>query len=189
MNEDNNNNQEELNEQAKTKNNAKELEKGIKDSANLAKNVASGNVLGAAKDALNLAKNKKFRKKIIKRMIIQTIAPFLIILILASVVLGIFGAVGDTIQNVLEGIGSAIVDFFTVDDNGAIKISTNQIDTIINSIQELGVSVEDLKLLGDYDINATEEQKQEALRKYIRKFYEAQVVTETLNYNKGRRNI
>lgn len=159
--------------------------KGVKDGASLAKNVATGNALGAAKDAINLAKNKKARNAIIRTTVMNMLVPILIILIVASVVLGFLGTlseVGEAVQEVI----SSIIDFFTVDkDNGAIKVTDEQIDTIINTITELGVNPEDLKLLGDYDDNATDSEKQEAMRKYIRRFYEAQAVTQTLNYNKG----
>ena len=112
-----------------------------KSGASLAKNAATGNVVGAAKDALNLAKNKKVRNKMIRHAIIQFAGPFLLILFLAAAIFGIFGAVADTVGEVLGGIGQAIVDFFTGDESdGAIIISDEQIDTIINSIEEQGIS-------------------------------------------------
>lgn len=163
--------------------NAQDMQQIAKSGASLAKNVATGNAVGVAKDALNLAKNKKVRNKMIRHAIIQFAGPFLLILFLAAAIFGIFGAVADTVGEVLGGIGQAIVDFFTVDESdGAIIISDEQIDTIINSIEEQGISTEDLKLLGDYEENASEAEKQRAVRKYIRKFYEAQALTETLNY-------
>ena len=158
--------------------NAEAIKEGIKSGVSLAKNAASGNVVGAVKDAVNLLKNKQVRRK----LIIAAITPIIIVILLAGALLSIFGAVADTVQEVIGGVAGAIVDFFTVDDDGAIVVADEQIDEIINSIEELGVSVQDLKLLGDYDENATEEEKQAALRKYIRQFYEAQAVTETLNY-------
>lgn len=163
--------------------NAQDVQEIAKSGASLAKNAATGNVVGAAKDALNLAKNKKLRNKMIRHAIIQFAAPFLLIIFLAAAFLGILGAVADTVGEVLGGIGQAIVDFFTVDESdGAIVVSDEQIDTIINSIEAQGISTEDLKLLGDYDENASDAEKQKAVRKYIRKFYEAQALTETLNY-------
>ena len=176
--------QQEAEQQQKNVQALQDTANAIKDGASLGKNIATGNVLGAAKDAVNLAKNKKARQAVITSAIMNMIMPFIVILIFASIVLGIlgiFGSVGDAVLDVI----SNIIEFFTVDENGAITISDEQIDTIINSISELGVSAEDLKLLGDYDDSASEQEKQEAMRKYIRKFYEAQVVTETLNYNKG----
>lgn len=189
---DNNNNQQEVNEQeiqneelelqeeqAEQKdieNNIKEVEEGIKDSARLAKNAASGNIVGAAKDAIKLTKNKKVRKK----LILQAIMPIIGIILVGAIVFGIFSGVGEVISNTIGGIWNSIVDFFTVSDDGAIEISTEQIDTIINSIEEMGVSTEDLGIVGDYDESGTN--SQEAIRMYIRDFYEAQAVTETLNY-------
>lgn len=164
-------------------NDAEDVKEAMKAGTSLAKNAATGNMAGAAKDALKLAKNKKVIRKKIRNTIIQFLLPIIVIILLAGSILAIFSAVADTIQELISGAVDAIVDFFTVDDtSGEIEISDEQIDTIINSIEELGVSAEDLKLLGDYEENATEEERQEALRKYIRDFYEAQAVTETLNY-------
>ena len=162
-----------------SENSAKEVAEAVKTGTSLAKNAASGNVLGAAKDAIKLAKNKKLRKKVIINAIMNVLIPFIIIIFLGACILGIFNAVGDAIKGIAEGIG----DFFAVDStDGSIVIDSNQISEIITEIEDLGVSVEDLKLLGDYTENATEQEKQAALEKYIRKFYEAQAVTETLNY-------
>ena len=174
MGEENNNNEIE-----KKENNIKDIENAVKDGASLGKNLATGNMAGAAKDAVKLAKNKKVRRRAIIQSIMNIVGPFLVIVAAASIVLGLFSAVGDTVQSILEKIGS----FFTIDvTDGAIEIDQNQINDIIAGIEGLGVSVEDLKLLGDYSENATEEEKQAALEKYIRKFYEAQGVTETINY-------
>lgn len=157
----------------------KDVEEAVKAGTSLAKNAATGNVVGAAKDAVKLAANKKVRKKMIIHGIMNVVLPIMLIVFLAASILGIFGAVGDTIQGIIDGIG----DFFKVDSkDGSINIETNNIDQIINEIEKMGVSVEDLNLLGEYSKNATEEEKQEAMRKYIKKFFEAQTVTETLNY-------
>ena len=157
----------------------KDMGEAVKDGASLAKNAATGNVVGAAKDAVKLAMNKTVRKKVIRNYIISTVASISLFLALAGFFLGIFDAVGNAVQSLID----LIIGFFTTsEDDGSIQITTNQIDQIIDTIDSMGVSVEDLKLLGDYSENATEEQKQEELRKYIRKFYEAQAVTQTLNY-------
>lgn len=162
-----------------SENSAKEVAEAVKAGTSLAKNAASGNVLGAAKDAIKLAKNKKLRKKVIINAIMNVLIPFIIIIFLGASILGIFNAVG----NVIQGIIDSISNFFTVDStDGSITIDDKQINEIMAAIEDLGVSAEDLKLLGDYTENATEEEKQAAMEKYIRKFYEAQAVTETLNY-------
>lgn len=153
----------------------------IKTGANLAKNAASGNYAGAAKDAIKMLGNKKNRKKIIIHGIISFLSPFIIILFLGAILLGVFDAVGSAIGDLVSGI----VDFFTVDNSdGSIEIKDEDVDRIIDKIYEMGVNPADLKLLGDVsdasDVDSPE--YQEALRKYVRKFYEAQQVTETLNY-------
>ncbi len=171
-------------EESKEKKNNEDLEatkEGVVQSVDLAKNAATGNVLGAAKNVAKLVKNKKVVKTMIRNTLIQILAPFIIILIVAGAILGVFNAVADAIQGVI----SAIVNFFTVDTSegmyGEIIIDDAQIQSIIDSIESLGVSVKDLNLLGDYSESATEAEQQAALEKYIRAFYEAEAVTETIN--------
>ena len=162
----------------------------VKDSASLGKNIATGNVGGIAKDAIKLAKNKKVKKKIIIHTILNILVPILIIIIIGSSVLGIFNAVAKGIQDFIDGvvdtvggIVDGIIDFFTPDDDGAIVVSDGHVNQILTTIENMGVSAEDLHLLGDYSEEATKEEQQEAMNKYIKKFYEAQAVTETLNYS------
>ena len=177
MNEENNDNKNE--ELEKNENNIKDIENAVKDGASLGKNIATGNAAGVAKDAVKLAMNKTVRKKIIISTILKVLAPIMLFIFLGLALSGVFNAVGDAVQDFLEGLA----DFFTIDrTDGSITITDEQIEAIIKEIESLGVSVEDLKLLGDYTENATEEEKEAALEKYIRKFYEAQVATETLNY-------
>lgn len=159
-----------------------ETAQATKDATNLAKNAASGNYLGAAKDAINLAKNKKIRRKMILNAIMPLLSTILIVILAASLVLGIFNAAGDAIQSALE----AITNLFDIEphkNNGVIQISNEAIDEIIESIENLGISLDDLHLMGDaadYNDPDVEEKNKEALRKYIRQFYEAQMVTQTL---------
>lgn len=135
--------------------------------------------LDTAKDKAKQKIKKKIGKKIIA--LLPKAIPVILIIIAAVFVLGIFEEVG----NFLKEIGSSIKDFFTIDvEDGAIIIDNGKIDILINGIYEIGVDPAELKLLGDVeegkDSNSPE--YQEALRKYIKKFYEAQAVTETLNY-------
>lgn len=173
-------------EEQRQKQNLRDNVEALKTGASLAKNAASGNVAGAAKDAIKLAASKKGKKQI-KKMIITAIVkaliPILIICALGGALFGIFDAVGDVVQNVI----SKIADFFTIDNDGAIEIDDNQIDEIINGISGLGVSMDGLKLLGDVDYTKDDiqEENQKALRKYIREFYEAQAMTQTLNTKPG----
>lgn len=175
-----NNNQEQITEE-KSQQTAQETNQGAKDGANLAKNVASGNYLGAAKNAVNLAKNKTARRAMIMHTALSILAPILLVFIVACIVLGVFNAVGDGIQSVIESIG----EFFEVDleNDLVIKITDEAIDKMIESIESQGISLDDLHLMGDaadYNDPEVEEKNKEALRKYIREFYEAQAVTQTL---------
>lgn len=134
-------------------------------------------------DTTKKARKQKIKKKIGKKLIsmLPGAIPAILIFVAAIFVLGIFGEVG----NVFKEIASSIKDFFTVDfADGAILIDDDKIDTIINGIYEIGVDPAELKLLGDVEEgkDANSPEYQEALRKYIKKFYEAQAVTETLNF-------
>lgn len=133
----------------------------------------------AAKEAAKKAGNKVKTK--IGLFFLKILIPIISIILVGIIVFGIFNAVGDVVQKFLE----EVADFFTLDEDGAIIISDEQIDTIINGISGLGVSMDGLKLMGnvDYTDPEVEERNKKALREYIRKFYEAQAMTQTLNTN------
>ena len=119
----------------------------------------------------------------IKVAIIHAMIPVILLIVAAALVVGIIEAVADAVNEAISSIGEA--PEATVDENdGKIEIDVNHVDTIINSIYESGVDPSDMGLMGELDNKgfATSDEYREALRKYIREFYEAQVVTETLNY-------
>lgn len=153
----------------------------IKDGSNLAKDIATGNVLGGVKDSVNLLRNKTVRKV----LLIMLLIPMTIVVALLFPVFTIYDGVG----NKLREIGDRAVDYFTVDNEGVIEITeTEEMDIIndtIKAIEDLGVTLDDLHLMGDVDYSdpEIEEKAKEALKKYIRKFYEAQAVTQTLYTN------
>ena len=138
------------------------------------------------KSSKNQSGIKKFIKKamkFIRKLLSKLMIPIVIIIIAAAWVVGI---IEEAVEAVGEAIGS-IGEFFqaTVNENdGAIEVDTNQVDTIINSLYSSGLDPSDLGLLGDIDTEGgiSDTEYQEALRKYIKEFYEAQVTTETLNY-------
>ncbi len=171
----------------KAYNDIKDTEQGVKDGVNLAKNVSTGNVLGAAKNALNLAKNKKVRKKMIRHTIISILMPVIILIIIATFILGIFNAVGNTIKDILDSIVDAIGSLFIIKDEGII-ITDEQLDEIIDKLKKkTNIDILDLKLAGDLaETNSAnyEEAVKKANRKYVKKFIEAQAVTEELNREK-----
>lgn len=129
------------------------------------------------------AKAKNAILKKITPILIKILIPLILIILAGALLFGVFNAVGDFVQSVVDGI----VDFFTIDSDGAIEISDNQIDTIINGIDEMGISIDGLKLMGDVDYSNpnVQEENRKALRKYIREFYEAQAMTQTLNTKPG----
>lgn len=154
----------------------------VRDGANLAKNVSTGNVLGAVKNGFSLLKNKKVRIAIISAILI----PIIVVVSLAMSLFSIFDTIGNTIQSVIN----SFVNLFTADDSwdGSITIKDEDIQKVIDSIQEMGFDMDDLWLLGDIEREDTDTdetlkaKQEEAAKKYIRKFLEAQLVTETPHY-------
>lgn len=191
MDEEQNNNGQNIGE--KVNNNIQDTKKAVKDGTNLAKNASTGNILGAVKDGFKLLGNKKVRKTIL----IAILIPIILIIFLASSVYVIFDGIGKIIQEKINEIVSFFdVNWSTEEDsddattikNGVIKIDDNTIDLIIKAIESTGVDLEDLKLMGDIDYSIVDKESdeyKEILRKYIRKFYEAQAVTQTLNTKPG----
>lgn len=154
----------------------------VKDGADLAKNVSTGNVLGAVKDGVKLIGNKKVRRTILVLLLI----PIIVIVALGMSLFSVFGTIGDTIQNVVH----SFVDLFKIVDDwdGSIKIKDEDISKVIKEIENLGFDMDDLWLLGDIEKEDTDNEEtlkkkqEEAAKKYIRKFLEAQLVTETPHY-------
>ena len=154
----------------------------VRDGANLAKNVSTGNVLGAVKDGFSLLKNKKVRIAIISAILI----PIIVVVSLAMSLFSIFDTIGNTIQSVIN----SFVNLFTADDSwdGSITIKDDDIKKVIDNIQEMGFDMDDLWLLGDIETDDTDTdetlkaKQEEASKKYVRKFLEAQLVTETPHY-------
>ena len=154
----------------------------VKDGADLAKNVSTGNVLGAVKDGVKLIGNKKVRRTILVLLLI----PIIVIVALGMSLFSVFGTIGDTIQNVVH----SFIDLFKIVDDwdGSIKIKDEDISKVIKEIENLGFDMDDLWLLGDIETDDTDTdetlkaKQEEASKKYVRKFLEAQLVTETPHY-------
>lgn len=182
MDEEQNNNQQDIAEKVgQDVNDTKDM---VKDGTNLAKDIGTGNILGAVKDSFSLLKNKKFRRI----LIIAILIPIVVIIMIAASVFSVFDTIGNTVQEVLSGI----IDFFTFEKDadgkvtdGAIVINDEQIEAIITAIESTGVDLDDLALMGDIDYESEdlEAEKEKALKKYIKKFYEAQAMTQTFYTN------
>ena len=106
-----------------------------------------------AKQQVKQKAKSKVRSIIIAN--IPTIVIILVVLVIASSVYAIISQVVDTIKN----IGQSIVNFFLGDDNG-IKITDEQLDSIIAAVESLGIDYDDLGLLGDVDYSSPDVQKQ-----------------------------
>lgn len=163
------------------------LKNGVNDGVDLAKNIASHNYFGAVMDGFKLLKNKT--------VLIVLIILLLLPIIFAGLILGIFVGVSDTLEGstnrrVSDSDSSEELEqVYNVnyDEYGIITISDEKIDEIISKMQQLGISIEDLYLSGDIEeINNNdniEDKNKEVLRYYVRKFYEAQAVTQVLYLN------
>ncbi len=129
-----------------------------------------------AKQQIKQKAKSKVRSIIIAN--IPTIVIILVVLVIASSVYAIISQVVDSIKN----IGQSIVNFFLGDKNG-IEITDEQLDSIIATVESLGIDYDDLGLLGEIDYSAedVQEQMQKEKRKYTRMFLEAQVVTQEIN--------
>ena len=162
----------------KAKETVQDTANAVKDGANLAKNIASQNYLGAVKDAFNLLKNKKVRRHII----ISALMPTMITLLIVCSVFAIFNAIGEAIE---EAINAAVEWYNNNYEYGVIYYTSEQLDTITESIQNLGIDLDDLNLMGDIDYEEDdpdrEQKEKETLRKYLARFLVAQERLRTLN--------
>lgn len=159
---------------------AKDTKAAVKDGASLAKNAATGNVVGAVKDGFKLLGNKTVRKA----LLISILVPIIVVVALASSIFSIFQTVGEKIA----GAVSSFINFLFGSDSdwdGKITVDQDTIDELINSIEETGIDLDDLYLVGDVEDleglteEEIEEKQREALQKYIKIFMKAELATTT----------
>lgn len=212
----------------------KETKKMAEESAKLAANAASGNFIGATKNAFNLLKNKKI-KKIIVRKLIKGAILVLIPIILSLCFFGILNTMKDSMIDLLSNASTAISGFlgeawqwitddywikldekveYIIDsdtgetlgsksnikdedlktENGEEKDTITESYTIVDKyIKELGskgISLKELRLLGDADYsdeeNILKDEKNKALvEKYIAEFIRADIITQQPHKRRG----
>lgn len=159
---------------------AKDTKEAVKDGASLAKNAATGNVVGAVKDGLKLLGNKTVRKA----LLISILVPIIVVVALASSMFSIFQTVGETIS----GAVSSFINFLFSsgsDWDGKITVDQDTIDELITAIEDMGIDLDDLYLVGDVGNleglteEEIEEKQREALQKYIKIFMKAELATTT----------
>ena len=76
---------------------AKQTVKEVEEAGKLAANLASGNFIGAAKNAIHLLKDKQFKKKL-KRKIIMFALQAMIPIIIAACLLGVINGIKDRLN-------------------------------------------------------------------------------------------
>lgn len=127
----------------KVEDNAKQSIAAAKDGANLAKNISTGNYVGAVKDSVNLLKNKKVRMRLIIQTIASILIPILVILLIAGLFMAVISAIGDVVTDVVDSIGqffSGVGNWFASlfdPDSGKFIININE-----QKFQELKSSLE-----------------------------------------------
>lgn len=217
----------ENNEEQNLKDKSKELKKGLDETKKLAANMASGNVLGAIKNAIKLAKNKKVVKQRIITIALQIIIPCMLIACLFAVFASITDKLKDFISNLLtpvSGIVKRLTDDYWIDlderieyivdaetgetlgiagevseealknEDGETRKTITETDTIVDryikDLGNLGVSLKDLRLLGDADYSDEEkllenEENKVLVEKYIAEFIRADLITQQPHRRKG----
>ncbi len=192
------------------KNELKEVKEVASNSAKLAKNAASGNVLGAAKNAINLLKSEKFRKMLKKQLIliaIKSIIPIIIIIFVAGSVLSIFNTIKDKMGELIGRIGNFSTSLWTKITNDywididekvlyekedGTKEELTLADVYMEELTDLGISIEDLRLLGEVDYNDEEvlasEENRKLLQKYLWEFIRADMISQEIN-RRGKKTL
>lgn len=234
------------NENSNEENKIQEMQKNIDETkqaadgaAKLAANIASGNVLGAVKEGINLAKNEKVKKALKRKMIITAVQVLLIISIIVSICSVLF-SIFDSIAERFGKIGNVQTTYvsnwkkifmsplfwnksndYWIDltekyevtykkDADTGKILSNEdilsttnveevtekmtiLDQYTKKIYELGVSLQDLRILGDADYNVDDplsdstenSENKESAYKYIKAFVSADLMTSEIHKTKG----
>ena len=177
-----------------------------KDAAQVAGKAATGDWAGAAKNALNLLKNGQFKKRL-KMQIIKIIITLMLPIILGAFVLGVFNVVKDTLVGLIANAISIVAGFFEdawqyitdgywfdldakkdyVIDGQTLSLSV--VDKYLYELGNQGISLEELRLLGEADYsnpNILADENNKALaEKYIAEFIRADVITQQPHRRRG----
>ena len=181
---------------------AQEAKQAAEEISKLAANIASGNYLAAAKNALNLLKNKTFRKKL-KQTLIMSLIGALVPIIIAVCFFGILNTVKDALIGLLSDVGTSISTFFAdtwkwLTDDKWIKLDEpiegsedyTIVDKYIDELESMGISLKELRLLGDADYSDEEalledENNKAMVQKYIAEFIRADIITQKPHKRSG----
>ena len=177
-----------------------------KDAAEAAGKASTGDWVGAAKNALNLLKNGQFKKRL-KMQIIKIIIMIMLPILLGAFVLGVFNVVKDTLVGLIANAISIVAGFFedawqyinddywfNMDSKREYEIdgqlvSLSVVDKYLQELTSQGVSLEELRLLGDTNysnVNIFEDENKKALaEKYIAEFIRADFITQQAHRRRG----
>ena len=191
---ENNDNMQALENKAKEKiADAKEDVQDAKDAAKIGAKAATGNEVGAAKDAVQMAA-RKFAdpKKMLKKVVLKAVRPIIIfaisIIIIATIFYGAATEASRLIKEALDDYKDTIASWVTPE---GIKVDDKELDAFIYMLEKkYGISLADMGFGADYtDVKDDDEYKKASpsertrimARKYIKKFIEASLVTQTVN--------
>ena len=186
----------------------KEAEEAIETGTKLAANMSSGNVVGAIKNVAELAENgvvKKIQRR--KRImgIIKAIMPFIFFIIMVFSFFSIVSTVRDKMAYLMSEVGVTIRGFWQwirddywidlekeleyTDENGEVITST-LVDQYIEELGNMGISLKNLKLLGDADYSDEEKLLEDPANKalvykYISEFVRADLITQEIHKRNG----
>ena len=186
--EDNENNEmQEINEDIQDKVNDAE------DASQIATKAATGNELGAAKDVAKKVFSDP--KKTIKRWLIRFGIPIVAMILIPVMFFGILLEATRIIRETLEAIRDTIAGWIDSIIHGeGIVVDNDEVDAFIESLEKQGVSLADMGFGADeadmaddedYKNDTDEVKRKKRARKYIKKFIEASLVTQTVNTHKN----
>lgn len=178
-------------------NKKKELEQVV----NAVKKAKSGNFLGAAKEAL---KSGALKKKL-KRKLIMLALQILPVILVAIILFSVFVTVRDAMAKLLSSISTSVsglwqwmTDDYWIDLGEKIEYTNEKeetenytlVDKYIKELGNLGVSLKDLKLLGEADYSdedalLADEDNKALVEKYISEFVRADLITQEFHKRRG----
>ena len=173
----------------------KEDVQDAKDAAKIAAKAAAGDEAGAIKDTAQLAARKLANpKKLLKKMAITTVKPIIIFALVIGIIAVIFyGAVTETsriLRGVIDDFGDTIQSWVTSE---GINVNDDELDEFLMTLKKehnidladmgFGADYEDMKDDEEYKNASPEERVRMQARHYIKKFFQASLVTQNFNTN------
>lgn len=186
-----------------------ETKETINEATNLAKNAKSGNIIGAAKNAINLAKSDKWKRKLkikIALILMKVLIVLLPIILAATALYSIWTAVADRMDDLKENITAFTVNvwkWFTndywIDIDQKIECIINGetgeteeetlIEQYMKETEKMGISTKKLRLLGDADYTNEEVMNDPAniklMQKYLKEFIRADIISQEIHRRRG----